>query len=62
MGQEATEFVKALVLENKKVRHEFDVQKKDRYGRLLAYVYYEIMPAMHPYWLGFCLAVENLRC
>jgi len=39
MGQEATEFVKSLGLEGKEVRLEFDVQKKNKYGRLLAYVY-----------------------
>lgn len=38
MGQEATEFVKGLV-EGKEVRLEFDVQQRDKYGRLLAYVY-----------------------
>ena len=37
-GKEASEYNKGLV-EGKKVRLEFDVQKKDRYGRLLAYVY-----------------------
>jgi len=46
MGQEATEFVKSLGkyvdekgLEGKMVRLEFDVQERDKYGRLLAYVY-----------------------
>jgi len=39
MGQEATEFVKSLGLEGKEVRLEFDVQKRDKYGRLLAFVY-----------------------
>ncbi len=29
------------ILEGKRVRLEFDVQKKDKYGRLLAYVYLE---------------------
>ncbi len=38
MGKIATEFTKNLV-EGKKVKLEFDVEKKDRYGRLLAYVY-----------------------
>jgi micrococcal nuclease len=37
-GKEAYEANKKLV-EGKKVRLEFDVQKRDRYGRLLAYVY-----------------------
>ncbi|MBN1526505.1 MAG: thermonuclease family protein [Candidatus Omnitrophica bacterium] len=40
MGKKASEFTKKLT-EGKPVRLEFDVQKKDRYGRLLAYVYLE---------------------
>jgi len=39
MGQEATEFLKSLGLEGKEVRLEFDVQEKDKHGRLLAYVF-----------------------
>lgn len=38
MGKESAKFTTGLVL-GKDVRLEFDVQKKDRYGRLLAYVY-----------------------
>ncbi|UCD54767.1 MAG: apolipoprotein N-acyltransferase [Candidatus Omnitrophota bacterium] len=38
MGKIAAEFTKNLV-EGKKVKLEFDIEKKDRYGRLLAYVY-----------------------
>jgi len=38
MGQAAYEFTKKLV-EGKKVSLEFDVEKYDRYDRLLAYVY-----------------------
>lgn len=37
-GKEASAFNKKLV-EGKKVRLEYDVEKKDKYGRLLAYVY-----------------------
>lgn len=37
-GKEAYEANKKLV-EGKKVKLEFDVQKRDKYGRLLAYVY-----------------------
>ncbi|MDI6840059.1 MAG: thermonuclease family protein [bacterium] len=37
-GIEATEANRRLV-ENKSVKLEFDVQKRDKYGRLLAYVY-----------------------
>lgn len=40
MGKVASNFTKGLV-EDKKVRLEFDVEKRDRYGRLLAYVYLE---------------------
>ena len=39
-GKEATEFTKKL-LKNKKVRLEYDSQKKDRYNRTLAYVFLE---------------------
>ena len=38
MGNKATVFTKSLV-GGKSVRIEFDVEKRDRYGRLLAYVY-----------------------
>jgi Micrococcal nuclease (thermonuclease) homologs len=40
MGKEASNFTRRLV-GGKKVRLEFDVEKHDRYGRLLAYVYLE---------------------
>ena len=40
LGREATKVNKALV-EGKKVYLEFDIQKRDRYGRLLAYVFLE---------------------
>ena len=39
-GKEAKIFVTNL-LKNKKVKLTFDVQKTDRYGRILAYVYLE---------------------
>ena len=38
MGRSAYEFTRNLV-EGKRVRLEFDVEKYDRYGRLLCYVY-----------------------
>lgn len=38
LGRRAYVFTKALV-EGKRVRLEFDVERKDKYGRLLAYVY-----------------------
>ena len=40
MGKQAAAFTKQLV-EGKNVRLEFDVQQRDRYGRLLAYVFLE---------------------
>lgn len=40
MGKKASNFTKNLV-SGKRVRLEFDVQKHDKYGRLLAYVYLE---------------------
>lgn len=40
MGKEAAEVTRKLV-EGKQVRLEYDVQKKDKYGRTLAYVYLE---------------------
>lgn len=39
MGREATNFVKTLVKPWETVKIEFDVQKRDKYGRLLGYVY-----------------------
>jgi len=39
-GKEATAFLKNL-LADRPVRLEYDVQRKDRYGRTLAYVYLE---------------------
>lgn len=38
MGKRSAEFTRKLV-EGARVRLEFDVEKRDRYGRLLAYVY-----------------------
>jgi len=38
MGKRAADFTKSLV-GGKRVRLEFDVERKDKYGRLLAYVY-----------------------
>ena len=39
MGKEATQFVNTLVKSGDKVSIEFDVEKRDNYGRLLGYVY-----------------------
>ncbi|MEW6075520.1 MAG: thermonuclease family protein [Candidatus Omnitrophota bacterium] len=41
MGRRAYAFTRQLV-EGKRVRLEFDAEKKDRYGRLLAYVYIDL--------------------
>ncbi len=40
MGKRAYDFVRPLI-EGKNVRLEFDIEKRDKYGRLLAYVYLE---------------------
>jgi len=61
-GWEATKFTRELV-EGKEVRLEFDVQKKDKYGRLLAYVFIEEpMPTYEPYYTdpeGYKANVRN---
>ena len=38
MGKEATKYVKTLVKPGDTVKIEFDVEKRDKYGRLLGYV------------------------
>jgi micrococcal nuclease len=39
MGKRATKYVESLVKAGDLITIEFDVQQKDRYGRLLGYVY-----------------------
>ncbi len=39
MGKRATEYVESLVKQGDLITIEFDTQEKDRYGRLLGYVY-----------------------
>ncbi len=39
MGKQATRYVKTLVKPGDTVRIEFDVRERDKYGRLLGYVY-----------------------
>jgi micrococcal nuclease len=39
MGEEATRFVQGLLRPGDQVRIEFDVAKRDQYGRLLGYIY-----------------------
>lgn len=39
VGKQATTYVKTLVKPRDTIRIEFDVQTRDRYGRLLGYVY-----------------------
>ena len=41
MGKEATSFAKRYISPGQTIYLEFDVQKTDRYGRLLAYVWLE---------------------
>jgi len=41
MGKEVKELVKGFLEERQKVWLEFDVQQRDQYGRLLAYVWYK---------------------
>lgn len=40
MAKEATEFVRRLIKEGQKVELELDVQQKDKYGRILGYIWY----------------------
>ena len=40
MAQEAMEFLKSILKEGQEIQLEFDVQERDNYGRLLAYVFY----------------------
>jgi micrococcal nuclease len=40
MGKDAAAFTRKLIVK-KKVRLEFDVERRDKFGRLLAYVYLE---------------------
>ena len=46
MGQEATEYVDKLLKQAGYgiIRFEFDVQERDKYGRLLAYVFQKVAP------------------
>ncbi len=39
MGKSATEYVESLVKSGDLIKIEFDVEQRDRYGRLLGYVY-----------------------
>ncbi|WP_026954994.1 thermonuclease family protein [Algoriphagus vanfongensis] len=54
-GKEASEYVKNL-LKGKKVLLEYDVQKYDRYGRTLAYVYLEDSTFLNAHLLEMGLA------
>ena len=66
MGQEATELVKGLI-QGGKVRLEFDVQKRDKYGRLLAYVSKEFPVKWKSYIKGlarlpyYCSGVNDFK-
>lgn len=54
-GKEASEYVKNL-LKGKKVLLEYDVQKRDPYGRTLAYVYLEDSTFLNAHLLEMGLA------
>lgn len=41
LGKQATQYVKSLIKPGDKIKIEFDVQDRDRYGRILGYVYLE---------------------
>jgi len=41
LGKRASDFVKSLVKPGDRIRLEYDWQKVDKYGRILAYVYLE---------------------
>lgn len=57
-GKEAKFFVTNL-LKNKKVKLTFDVQKTDRYGRILAYVYLENGVFLNQYLVENGIAVVS---
>ncbi|GGP05049.1 hypothetical protein GCM10010992_19700 [Cloacibacterium rupense] len=57
-GKEAKFFVTNL-LKNKKVKLTFDVQKTDRYGRVLAYVYLENGVFLNQYLVEKGIAVVS---
>ena len=39
MGKKATRFVEGLLIPGDRVSIEFDVERRDKYGRLLGYIY-----------------------
>ncbi len=45
IGKESAKFVKTIVKPVDEVKIEFDVERRDRYGRSLAYVYLSQVPA-----------------
>jgi len=64
MGQEATKFLKRLGLSGREVRLEFDVQERDKYGRLLAYIYIPIIRdfttrIMAPSWQNIYIPLDD---
>jgi len=56
MGQEATEFVKGFLKEGQEVFLEFDVEKRDKYGRVLAYVH---IPTQEKKGEGYELVLDD---
>jgi len=62
MRQEATEIVKKFIQEGQEVCIEFDVEKKDKYNRYLAYVYVNVFgnPYISNYRMtGFDWPISN---
>jgi len=49
MGQDATKFLEELIVEGDKVRLQYGVQSKDKYGRWLVYAYYLVCLDMCKY-------------
>lgn len=41
LGKQATQYIKSLIEPGDQIKIEFDVQERDRYGRILGYVYLE---------------------
>jgi len=45
-GQRASSFTRELLL-GKRIRVEYDIEKKDKYGRTLAYIWFEVAENSH---------------
>jgi len=51
LGKEATEFNREFLKKGEEVRLEFDVQGRDKYGRLLAYVWWQTHQGGNAEWV-----------